>query len=264
MSELEKPSNCNCPYPKLVARNMCGHAETCPAYAEWAMNSFLEKHSGMFDGTAGKTFHKVGSDRCEYCDNYFGDTRYPLRHSNAIAESKCDGRIHCEVTPTLTTGFDGLFVCDGCGWYNRKIDVFGLGEVRPKKFKDEVSDGYRLFRIEDFAEGGGVLIEATFLEERFELEVVNERGRPVSFTLREKSNQKRIRGKVKWFDVDKGYGFIERAGNTDLFVHFSDIQTEGFRALEAGDEVEYELGAGRKGARAIRISPVKKDAAGNS
>jgi CspA family cold shock protein len=55
------------------------------------------------------------------------------------------------------------------------------------------------------------------------------------------------RGKVKWFNPDKGYGFIEQESGEDLFVHFSEIQGEGFKTLEEGAEVEFEETAGQNG-----------------
>jgi cold shock protein len=54
-------------------------------------------------------------------------------------------------------------------------------------------------------------------------------------------------GKVKWFNADKGYGFIEHAGGDDLFVHFSEIQSEGFKSLEEGQAVSFEQDTGRNG-----------------
>ena len=51
----------------------------------------------------------------------------------------------------------------------------------------------------------------------------------------------RITGKVKWFNNAKGYGFIEREGGNDVFVHFSAIQGSGFRTLEEGQQVEFEI-----------------------
>ena len=52
-------------------------------------------------------------------------------------------------------------------------------------------------------------------------------------------------GKVKWFNPDKGYGFIEREGGDDLFVHFSEIQSEGFKSLDEGQAVSFEAGTGK-------------------
>ena len=57
----------------------------------------------------------------------------------------------------------------------------------------------------------------------------------------------RITGKVKWFNNAKGYGFIEREGGSDVFVHFSAIQGNGFRTLEEGQGVEFEIVDGPKG-----------------
>lgn len=56
------------------------------------------------------------------------------------------------------------------------------------------------------------------------------------------------RGRVKWFSTEKGYGFIENVeGGEDLFVHYSEISGEGFRTLEEGNEVEFEIVDGRGG-----------------
>ena len=54
-------------------------------------------------------------------------------------------------------------------------------------------------------------------------------------------------GKVKWFNADKGYGFIEREGGEDLFVHFSEIQGEGFKTLDEGQAVEFDVTTGNNG-----------------
>ena len=53
-------------------------------------------------------------------------------------------------------------------------------------------------------------------------------------------------GTVKWFNPDKGYGFISREDGDDLFVHYSEIQMDGFKTLDEGDRVEYEVGPGKK------------------
>jgi CspA family cold shock protein len=54
-------------------------------------------------------------------------------------------------------------------------------------------------------------------------------------------------GKVKWFNPDKGYGFIEQEDGDDVFVHFSEIQEEGFKTLDEGQEVEFEVTTGNQG-----------------
>ncbi len=66
----------------------------------------------------------------------------------------------------------------------------------------------------------------------------------------------RIKGKVKWFSAQKGYGFIEMDDGKDIFVHHSAIQMEGFRALEQGDQVEFEVTQGPKGPQAINVKKV--------
>lgn len=63
-------------------------------------------------------------------------------------------------------------------------------------------------------------------------------------------------GVVKFFNSEKGYGFISREGKDDVFVHFSQIQMEGYKALEEGQAVEFEVGAGRKGEEAQNVRPV--------
>jgi len=60
-------------------------------------------------------------------------------------------------------------------------------------------------------------------------------------------------GTVKWFDEKKGYGFIEREDGDDVFVHFSAIQQEGFKNLEEGQEVEFEIVEGDRGPQAESV-----------
>ncbi len=61
------------------------------------------------------------------------------------------------------------------------------------------------------------------------------------------------RGKVKWFDAKKGYGFIEREDGDDVFVHFSAIEEDGFKSLEDGQEVEFEIVEGDRGPQAENV-----------
>jgi cold shock protein len=63
-------------------------------------------------------------------------------------------------------------------------------------------------------------------------------------------------GTVKWFNAEKGYGFIEREDNDDVFVHYSAIQTSGYRTLEEGQRVEFDVGPGKKGEEAQNVRPI--------
>jgi CspA family cold shock protein len=60
-------------------------------------------------------------------------------------------------------------------------------------------------------------------------------------------------GTVKWFNAEKGYGFIAVEGGNDLFVHYTAIQMEGYRSLEDGQQVEFEVGDGPKGPQAEQV-----------
>ena len=61
------------------------------------------------------------------------------------------------------------------------------------------------------------------------------------------------RGKVKWFNNAKGYGFIAQDNGEDIFVHYSAIQQDGYRSLNAGEEVEFDLTTGQKGLQATNV-----------
>jgi cold shock protein len=63
-------------------------------------------------------------------------------------------------------------------------------------------------------------------------------------------------GTVKWFNPDKGYGFIAQENGPDVFVHFSAIQGEGYRNLEENQQVEFEVTEGQKGPQASNVRPV--------
>ena len=66
-----------------------------------------------------------------------------------------------------------------------------------------------------------------------------------------------IKGKVKWFNEQKGYGFITPDdGGEDCFVHFSAIKSDGFKTLQEGDKVEFEIAEGEKGAKAANVSKI--------
>ncbi|WP_394231659.1 cold-shock protein [Niallia oryzisoli] len=61
-------------------------------------------------------------------------------------------------------------------------------------------------------------------------------------------------GKVKWFNAEKGFGFIESSEGQDVFVHFSAIQSEGFKTLEEGQDVNFEIVEGNRGPQAANVT----------
>lgn len=66
----------------------------------------------------------------------------------------------------------------------------------------------------------------------------------------------KVLGTVKWFNGSKGFGFIEREDGDDVFVHFTAIQADGYRTLEEGQRVEFEIEQGPKGLQAANVVPV--------
>ena len=67
-----------------------------------------------------------------------------------------------------------------------------------------------------------------------------------------------MQGKVKWFNAEKGYGFIQREGAKDLFVHFSGIKSDGFRTLQEGWTVEFDVITGDRGEQAANVVHVEE------
>ena len=66
----------------------------------------------------------------------------------------------------------------------------------------------------------------------------------------------REQGSVKWFNADKGYGFISRPSGEDVFVHYSSIEGSAYRNLDEGQEVEFEVEQGAKGPNAVRVRAI--------
>jgi len=67
-------------------------------------------------------------------------------------------------------------------------------------------------------------------------------------------NVERLKGTVKWFNNAKGYGFIGRDDGPDVFIHYSAITSEGYKSLQEGDKVEFEIVQGQKGPQAANVS----------
>ncbi|MFB7138179.1 cold-shock protein CspD [Bacillus sp. EAC] len=65
-----------------------------------------------------------------------------------------------------------------------------------------------------------------------------------------------MQGKVKWFNAEKGFGFIEREDGDDVFVHFSAINADGYKSLEEGQEVSFEIVEGNRGPQAANVTKI--------
>jgi len=79
---------------------------------------------------------------------------------------------------------------------------------------------------------------------------------PIDGTANGEGGPPVAKGKVKWFNNSKGYGFIQQEDGTDIFVHFSAIQGDGYKTLEEGQAVEFETTQGPKGLQAANVSKV--------
>jgi CspA family cold shock protein len=75
-----------------------------------------------------------------------------------------------------------------------------------------------------------------------------------AFSVKKEYRQMKEKGTVKWFNAAKGYGFIQRENGEDVFVHFSAIQSEGYRSLDEGARVEFEVTKGPKGLQATNVT----------
>ena len=76
--------------------------------------------------------------------------------------------------------------------------------------------------------------------------------------LKEREGGSAVRGTVKWFNNEKGYGFIDSPGKDDIFVHYSAIKSEGYKTLTEGQVVEFKLLETSKGLQAVNVVPVKE------
>ena len=74
------------------------------------------------------------------------------------------------------------------------------------------------------------------------------------YYVKKEYRQMKEKGTVKWFNAAKGYGFIQRENGEDVFVHFSAIQTQGYRSLDEGSQVEFEVTKGPKGLQATNVT----------
>jgi CspA family cold shock protein len=94
---------------------------------------------------------------------------------------------------------------------------------------------------------------AAFFAVRLRAFLENRRNPAAPERLKQKETQVKEQGTVKWFNASKGYGFIQRSTGEDVFVHFSAIQSEGYKTLNDGQAVEFEVRKGPKGLQAENV-----------
>src|SRR5271163_4235667 len=92
--------------------------------------------------------------------------------------------------------------------------------------------------------------------QRSRLQPLQQRSLQQQIQYKRKHSNMAEQGTVKWFNDAKGYGFISRQSGEDVFVHFSAIQSEGFRSLQEGQSVEFEVTKGPKGWQAENVQPL--------
>jgi cold shock protein len=78
--------------------------------------------------------------------------------------------------------------------------------------------------------------------------------------VQKEGSVERLKGTVKWFNNAKGYGFIGHGSGPDVFVHYSAISSEGYKSLQEGDQVEFEITEGQKGPQAANVRPISSAA----
>jgi cold shock protein len=104
---------------------------------------------------------------------------------------------------------------------------------------------------------GPVLFKIASLQYLIRIEYRTPTSYSFSFKVRRSNKMaERVTGTVKWFNASKGFGFLAREGGPDVFVHYSAIVSEGFRTLQEGQQVEFEIEQGPKGLQAANVKPM--------
>lgn len=98
-----------------------------------------------------------------------------------------------------------------------------------------------------------LIFKKYFLVKRIVFEIFDHTLEVKLYGFSKSEEEMNLQGKVKWFNANKGYGFIEAEAGADVFVHYSAIQTDGYRSLEEGEPVEFEVVDGNRGAQAANV-----------